>query len=139
MQNGIELRHAIDEARKVVASRSSRTTLGHDDRRFRSQQLLTASRRLRRAATATVTELDAAVLDDLMKIVKLLRQQAVSVEERGEEKTELALRLLDQAMTKGTPRSPDHILWMFNKFYGEADKIIEREKARAQSAKGGAQ
>ncbi len=139
MQNGIELRRAIDEAHKVFAARSSGTCLGRDERHFRSRQLLTASRRLRRAATATVTELDTAVLDDLMKIVKLLRQQAVNVEDHGEEKTDLALKLLDQCMTKGTPRHPDHIMWMFNKFYGEADRIVEREKARAQEMKGGAQ
>jgi len=139
MQNGIELRHAVDEAYRVLAARTHGTRLGRDERHFRSQQLLNASRRLRRAATATVTEIDAAVLDDLMKIMKLLKQQAVNVEDHGEEKTDLALRLLDQCMTKGTPKSPDHILWMFNKFYAEADRIVEHEKARALKAKGGVQ
>lgn len=139
MTTGIQLRHAIAEAYKVLALRTHRTGLGHDDRRFRRQQFLAASRRLRRAATATVSEIDAAVFDDLMKIMKLLRQQAVKVEDHSEAKTDLALQLLDQCITKGTPKSPDHILWLFNKFYAEADRIVEREKERALTAQGGIQ
>ena len=74
-------------------------------------------RRLRRAATANVTELDMDVLGDLMKVIKKLGKDSVDSKDELDRRFKMTLNLLEHAVSRKTPTHPDQILYLFNKFY----------------------
>lgn len=75
-----------------------------------------AARRLIEAA-GKVTELDADVLEDLMKIVKKLGKQTASNGNGLETRLKLTLDLLPYIFDKGKNTTPDMLLYRFNELY----------------------
>ena len=83
-----------------------------------------AGRRLRRAATANVTELDMDVLGDLMKVIKKLGKDSVDCKDNIDRRFKMTLELLDYAVSKKSPTPPDQIIWLFNKLYSGISKYV---------------
>ena len=96
-----------------------------------------AARRLRREA-GKVTELDADVLEDLMKIVKKLGKQATPNGNGLETRLKLTLEPIEYAMGKTTSTHPDHLLWLFNTIYQGLRKIIPDTATLPRKAGGAA-
>ena len=78
---------------------------------------LYVARNLRRAVTATITELDADLLEDLMRVIKKVGKDAVKDDNGVVDILKLSFQLMEMAATKGSPRTPDFLVWTFNKIY----------------------
>ena len=94
-----------------------------------------AARRLRREA-GKVTELDADVLEDLMKIVKKLGKQATPNGNGLETRLKLTLELLPYALEKGKATTPDMLLYRFNEIYQWMSRVFP-ENSTVNISKGG--
>ena len=97
-----------------VLGRSSRTTdpyKAHLYEKLRDH----ARRRLRRATAAVVTDLDAGIVTDLMKVVKKLRNGEQGSKEFDRVKT--SIELLEHTLDKKRTESLDIVLWKFNEIY----------------------
>ena len=86
-------------------------------RPLREQYHEDVGRRLRRAATAKITEPDTDVLGDLMKMIKKLGKDSIDSTDDLDRRFKMTLNLLEHAVSKKTPTAPDHIMYLFNKFY----------------------
>ncbi len=90
-----------------------------------------AGRELRRALGNVVTELDAAVFDDLMKILKKLSKGIASEENGYSTKLRLALDIIGMSFSKSKPPDSELILWKLNKIYNSInDRLIQAGKWR---------
>jgi len=77
-----------------------------------------------REAAAKLTELDVDVMEDLMKIVKKLGKDSATTGSRLEMRLKLTLDLIEHVISRTTPTSPDHLLWLFNQIYKGLTGII---------------
>ena len=98
---------------------------------------LTASRNLRRAIAANITELDTAVMNDLMRVVKRLSKGATPVEDNGLDRIKLTLELMEMAVKGAPSRHPEHLIWLFNELYKGLGWVTGQEEQRKRKLKGG--
>jgi hypothetical protein len=86
-----------------------------------------AGRRLRRAVIAAVPDVDLRLVEDLFKIVKTMKGSRPA---NGHlpARVELALKLTEMSIGKNKEKPPEHLLWIFNRFYnGVAGAIPEED------------
>ena len=92
-----------------------------------------ASRKLKVAVQRdTVTDLDFDVVKDLMKVVKKLRNGEKG-NNRELDRLKLTLELLEFAIDKKGPTSPDHIIWTFNRIYNKLSWVDKHQDLARQA------
>ncbi len=85
--------------------------------RLRERSRVVAARELRRAIAATITEIDTALMQNLMQIVKKLSKGVTNGDNGQKDPADMAVRIMEMALDKGGPRHVKHLTWLFNTIY----------------------
>ena len=85
--------------------------------RLRERHRLVAARELRRAIGATITEIDTALMQNLMQIVKKLSKGVTNGDNGQKDPADVTLKIMEMAVDKGGPRHHSHLTWLFNRIY----------------------
>ena len=85
--------------------------------RLRERNRLVASRELRRAVAATITEIDTALMQDLMRIVKRLGRGGTNGDNGRKDPADVAVRIMEMAVGKRAVPHVTHLTWLFNTIY----------------------
>jgi hypothetical protein len=115
----------------IVVFDSDRKRKFHDPKMAAVQERIrtAADRRLRRAVIVAVPDVDLRLVEDLFKILKTMKGGRTS-NDRLPARVELALKLTEMSIGKNKEKPPEHLLWIFNKFYnGVAAAIPEEDTA----------
>ena len=86
------------------------------DRR-RERHRLVAAREVRKAIAAMITEIDTAVMQDLMQIVKKLSRGVTDGNNGRKGPADVILKIMEMAVSKGPRPNIDQLTWMFNTIY----------------------
>ncbi len=90
-----------------------------------------AFRSLRRATGKLVTDLDVDVVKDLMKIVKKLRNGEAGGSDEFD-RIKVTMELMEHAIDKKRPMTPDYAVWTFNEIYRRLEHIERQERSKNQ-------
>ena len=89
-----------------------------------------------RQAAAKLTELDVDVMEDLMRVVKKLGKQSTPTDNGLDTRLKLTLDLIEHVISRTTPTTPDHLIWLFNKLYQGLSQIIPHNSTLPTAAGG---
>jgi len=78
-----------------------------------------------------VTDLDVDVVKDLMKIVKKLRNGEAGGSDEFD-RIKVTMELMEHAIDKKRPMTPDYAVWTFNEIYRRLEHIERQERSKNQ-------
>lgn len=140
MNRALKLLRAIDGAIHYLRV-SNKGIRRHASASLREGERLRVARDLRRWVVASITELDADVLEDLIRMIKKVGKDAAKGNNNNgySERLKLALELTQMTLNnRKTPVYPKPLLDDFNQIYNSLWYVIQEEGKQKLTTQGGA-
>ena len=90
-----------------------------------------AARRLRRSLAGVINEVDTAVMEDLMRILRRLSKAEDKKPHEYDKRIKLSLELTNMTFSKSRPPSWDALTFTFNQIYDRVGRYFPRRSTKA--------
>lgn len=137
MIDHLELLRAWTDVLVVIAQEKAAKGLRRSRAPDLEAQRECVTRDFRRAVTASITELDANLLEDLMRVIKKVGKEAAKDDNGFDNLLKMTFQLMELAVGKATPKAPDHLVWLFSKLYQGLKAVLNAELMTIQRQEGG--
>ena len=92
---------------------------------------LKTARRLRRSLASVINEIDTAVMEDLMRILRKLSKSEHKKPNEFDKHMKLALELTNMSYSKSRPPAWNVLLFTFNEVYARTAKYFPQARSRS--------
>ena len=122
-------RHA--EAGMALIARRGRTHRSWKEANLCRQLEIKTARRLRRSLAGVINEVDTAVMEDLMRILRRLSKAGDSKPHEYDKRLKLSLELTNMTFSKSRPPNWDMLTFTFNQIYERVGRYFPRPRSKS--------